>query len=83
VRCLETVVDIDVRDLLTQVKAPTLVFHVREDRSVPIALGREIAAGIPNARFVTLPGKNHMLLERDPGTEPFFEELWSFLRGPV
>jgi class 3 adenylate cyclase/pimeloyl-ACP methyl ester carboxylesterase len=83
VRYWETAVNIDVRDLLAKVKVPTLVFHVQEDRSVPIALGREIAAGIPGARFVALPGRNHMLLEQDPGMAPFFEELRSFLRGPA
>jgi pimeloyl-ACP methyl ester carboxylesterase len=66
VRYWETAINIDVRDLLAQVKVPTLVLHVQDDRSVPIALGREIAAGIPGARFVALPGKNHMLLEQDP-----------------
>lgn len=79
VRYLETVSQFDVRHLLPKVKAPTLVMHVRDDRRVPIALGRELAAGIPNARFVTLPGKNHVLLEQDPGPAQFLEELKSFL----
>jgi len=83
VRYWETAINIDVRDLLGQVKVPTLVFHVQDDRSVPIALGREIAAGIPGAQFVALPGKNHMLLEQDPGMAPFFRELRSFLRLPT
>jgi class 3 adenylate cyclase/pimeloyl-ACP methyl ester carboxylesterase len=79
VRYLETVADFDVRYLLAQVKAPTLVMHVRDERRVPVALGREMAAGIPNARFVALPGKNHVLLEQDPGMPIFLEELRSFL----
>src|ERR1700738_2433317 len=79
VRYLETVVDFDVRYLLAQVKAPTLVMHVRDERRVPVALGREMAAGIPNARFVALPGKNHVLLEQDPGMPIFLEELRNFL----
>jgi pimeloyl-ACP methyl ester carboxylesterase len=83
VRYWETAINIDVRDLLAQVKVPTLVFHVQDDRSVPIALGREIAAGIAGARFVALPGKNHMLLEHDPGMAPFFHELRAFLRLPT
>jgi len=37
------------------------------------------AAGIPGARFVALPGKNHVLLEQDPGLPRFFEELKDFL----
>ena len=49
---------------------------------VPIAAGREIAAGIPDARFVALPGKNHVLLEQDPGTAQFLNELKRFVRAP-
>lgn len=83
VRYLEEVADIDVRELLPQVKAPTLVMHVRDDRRVPIGLGREMAAGIPNARFVALPGRNHVLLEQDPGFSRFFEELRAFLDDTI
>lgn len=80
VRYLEAVADLDVRELLPQIKAPTLVMHVRDDRRIPIELGREVAAGIPGARFVALPGKNHILLEQDPGVVAFFEELSDFLK---
>jgi class 3 adenylate cyclase/pimeloyl-ACP methyl ester carboxylesterase len=79
-RYLETVGELNVLELLSQVKAPTLVMHVRDDSRVPSKLGRELAAGIPGARFVALPGKNHILLERDPGVPRLFEELKDFLR---
>ena len=78
-RYLETVGDLTVVELLSQVKAPTLVMHVRDDCLVPIKLGRELAAGIPGARFVALPGKNHVPLEQDPGVPLLFEELKDFL----
>ncbi len=81
VRYMETVRDLDVGELLSQVKAPTLVMHVRDDPRVPSDLGRELAAGIPGARFVALPGKNHILLEQDPGLPRFFEELKDFLKN--
>jgi pimeloyl-ACP methyl ester carboxylesterase len=48
---------------------------------VPVELGREIAAGIPGARFVALPGQNHILLDGDPGVPKFFEEAQRFLKG--
>lgn len=80
VRYLETVYDVDVRHLLSQVQAPTLVMHVRDDLAVAIDRGRELAAGIPGARFVALPGKNHVPLEQDPGLPRFFEELADFLK---
>jgi len=81
VRYMETVAELDVTELLPRVKAPTLVMHVRDDLTVPIDRGRELAAGIPGARFVALPGKNHVLLEQDPGLPRFFEELNDFLQA--
>ncbi len=79
VRYLDTVAEFDVRHLLAKVRAPTLVMHVRDDLRVPVALGRELAAGIPNARFVALPGKNHIMLAQDPGSAQFLKELKSFI----
>lgn len=51
--------DIDVTDLLTRVSAPTLVVHRRGDRAIPYRAGRELAARIPGARLVSLPGSSH------------------------
>jgi class 3 adenylate cyclase/pimeloyl-ACP methyl ester carboxylesterase len=79
VRYLDTVANFDVRHLLPQIKVPTLVMHVRNDRRVPIAASRELAAGIPGARLVTLPGKNHIPLAQDPGTPIFLDEIRRFL----
>ena len=81
VRYMETVAELDVSGLLSQVKAPTLVMHVRDELTVPIERGRDLAAGVPGARFVALPGKNHVLLEQDPGLPMFFEELNEFLQS--
>ena len=81
VRYYETVGTLDVRSLLPRVATPTLVIHVRDDVMVPVELGREIAAGIPGARFVALPGRNHILLEDDPGLPKLFEEVQRFLKG--
>src|SRR3990170_2664567 len=53
---------LDCTDLLPKVTAPTLVIHRRGDAIVPFELGREIAAGIPGARFLPLDGRNHALL---------------------
>ena len=43
-----------------QVTMPALVLHRRGDRTVPISRGRELAALLPNARFVTLSGDSHL-----------------------
>jgi pimeloyl-ACP methyl ester carboxylesterase/DNA-binding CsgD family transcriptional regulator len=48
------------RDLLPHVTTPSLVLHRRGDRTVPIGRGRELAALLPNARFVPLSGDAHL-----------------------
>jgi len=71
--------NIDVVDLLPQVKVPTLVLHCRDESGVPFEEGRLIAAGIPGARFVPLEGRNHLLLEGDPSWNIFVKEVRRFL----
>jgi class 3 adenylate cyclase/pimeloyl-ACP methyl ester carboxylesterase len=51
---------IDVTGVLHAIKAPTLVIHRAEDRAVAVACGRVFAKGIPGARFVELPGEDHI-----------------------
>ena len=51
--------EIDVTDLLDRVGAPTLVVHRRGDRAIPYRAGRALAARIPGARLISLPGRSH------------------------
>ena len=60
---IDAAIEIDVRPLLSQIGAPTLVVHHRQDRIVPIELGQEVAAGIPGARFVSFTGAHIPSLE--------------------
>ncbi|HXH66494.1 MAG TPA: alpha/beta fold hydrolase [Candidatus Limnocylindrales bacterium] len=69
----------DVRSLLSSVSVPTMVFHSERDQVVPIEEGRMLAAGIPNAKFVSLPSANHLLLEEEPAWRKFLAELGEFL----
>jgi pimeloyl-ACP methyl ester carboxylesterase/DNA-binding CsgD family transcriptional regulator len=78
-RLLETRATIDVVDLLDQVKVPTLVLHSRDDDVTPIAEGHILAAAIPNAQFVELDSKNHILLESEPAWERFCAEVLEFM----
>jgi pimeloyl-ACP methyl ester carboxylesterase len=78
-RYFRAVADIDVRDLLPKVKAPTLVLHCRGDRVVPFRFGRELAAGIAGAKFVPIEGDNHVLLEHEPASRMFLFEVSRFL----
>ena len=57
---LASVYAMDVRGDLPEVTAPTLVVHRRDDHTIPAALGREVAAGVPGATFVPLDGVDHL-----------------------
>ena len=81
VRYYEAQGQVDVTALLPQVTAPTLVMHTRGDLRVPFEMGRMVAAGIPRARFVALPGRNHIFQQGEPSFQRFEEELRLFLAG--
>ncbi|MGZ4121519.1 MAG: alpha/beta fold hydrolase, partial [Actinomycetota bacterium] len=51
---------LDVRHLLETIHVPTLVLHRRSDRWIPVAQARYLADHIPDARYVELPGDDHM-----------------------
>jgi pimeloyl-ACP methyl ester carboxylesterase len=52
--------DLDVRELLAGVRAPTLVVHRVKDRAAPLAQAEALAAGIAGAQLVVLPGRSHL-----------------------
>jgi DNA-binding NarL/FixJ family response regulator len=64
--------------LLGSVRTPTLVMHSRGDDVISIAEGQILAAGIPNAEFIELDSKNHVLLENEPAWERFCAEILEF-----
>ncbi len=51
---------------LHRLHQPTLVLHGDADPIVPVANGRILAARIPNARLVTVPGGGHLFLLTRP-----------------
>lgn len=71
--------DIDVTGLLPKVSVPTLVLHCRNDARAPFDQGRALAAGIPDARFVPLESRNHILLPEDPAWVRFLQEVEAFI----
>jgi pimeloyl-ACP methyl ester carboxylesterase len=81
VRLLDEFSHIDVRALLPQVSTPTLVSHSRNDARIPFENGRELAASIPNARFVPLESRNHLVLEQEKAWPRFLSEVTEFLRS--
>jgi pimeloyl-ACP methyl ester carboxylesterase len=52
--------DIDVRQVLTAIRVPTLILHRTEDRLLTIDEGRYVASRIPGAMLVELPGEDHL-----------------------
>lgn len=78
-RLLETAANIDVRRLLQKIQLPTLVVHCDCDQVVSSEQGRRMAAEIPDARYVSLPSANHLLLAEEPAWRIFVQELGAFL----
>lgn len=79
-RLLRSFYEIDVSTLAHGVTCPTLVLHSRDDARVPFEEGRQVASAIRGAEFVSLPSRNHILLEHQPAWGQFFEEVTGFLR---
>jgi hypothetical protein len=73
--------NMDVRDLLPKVNLPTLIVHYRNDRFIPFEAGRELAAGIPGARFVPLEGDAHIFYFGH--TRPLRRAVAEFLNDPI
>lgn len=78
-RLLEVDANIDVRGLLRKIRVPTLVVHCDSEKVVPVELGRLLAAEIPNARYVSLPSANHLLMEEEAAWRNLLQELDTFL----
>jgi class 3 adenylate cyclase len=70
---------IDIRHVLPAVSVPTLVLHRTGDLDASIEEGRWIAARIPSARFVELPGADHLPWVGD--TDATLDEVEEFLTG--
>jgi pimeloyl-ACP methyl ester carboxylesterase/DNA-binding CsgD family transcriptional regulator len=62
---LEVYYDTDVRALLPAIRARTAVLHREADRGTRFELGREVAALIPGATLIPLPGSSHLFYHDD------------------
>jgi len=78
-RMLRMFMRIDVSTHLGKVRAPTLVVHCRDDAWVVAERGREIARGIPGARFHEIAGANHVVLPQDPQFDSYIAAVTAFL----
>jgi class 3 adenylate cyclase len=71
--------EIDIRDVLGTIAVPTLVLHRAGDLVVQVATGHYIAEQIPGARFVELPGDDHLPWAGD--WQALVGEIEEFLTG--
>jgi pimeloyl-ACP methyl ester carboxylesterase/DNA-binding CsgD family transcriptional regulator len=76
-RLLEVYYETDIRALLPVITAPTAVLHREADPATAFTLGREVAALIPGAALVPLPGPGHLYYHGDWAT--VLEALLGFL----
>jgi len=71
--------ELDIREVLPAIQAPTLVLHRRGDRMVDIAMGRYLAGHIPGAKLVELEGTDHLFFTGD--ADVILDEIQEFLTG--
>ncbi len=69
----------DARALAGKVQAPTLVLHCEGDAVIPLALGHELAASIPGARFEMLRSRNHLPVPQESAFERLCEAITEFV----
>jgi class 3 adenylate cyclase len=76
---LRMIAEIDVRDVLPQIRVPTLLLHRTGDRAVDVRASRWAAGRIPGARLVELPGDDSLAFVGD--AERVAAEIEEFLTG--
>jgi len=69
----------DVRTIAPRVVTPTLVMHCDRDLATPVALGHDLAAAIPGARFEALGSGNHVPLGHEPAFARFCDAAVAFV----
>lgn len=69
----------DLRPVLPTIQVPTLVIHRKGNRAALVGHGRYLAENIPGARYVELPGEEHLPYVGDSDT--IVSEIEEFLTG--
>jgi pimeloyl-ACP methyl ester carboxylesterase len=71
--------DVDVREVLPAIHVPTLVIHRTDDRIVLARQARYVARQIEGAKYVELPGGDHLPFVGD--TDAILDEVEQFVTG--
>ena len=78
---LDLTYEYDTRKLLPMLTAPTLVVHREHDRAVPVRHARALAALVPDAELVVVPGDAHLPWQGD--VDAVLMAIAPFLGMPV
>jgi class 3 adenylate cyclase len=71
--------EVDIRQVLPAIHVPTLVLHRAGDAYREVGHGRYLAAHIPGAKYVELPGRDHLAYVGDQ--DAVLDEVEEFLTG--
>jgi pimeloyl-ACP methyl ester carboxylesterase/class 3 adenylate cyclase len=71
--------ELDVRDVLPSIRAPTLILHRADNTFVRVEHGRYLAEHIPGARYVELPGSDYFPFLGN--TNVVLDEIARFVKG--
>lgn len=71
--------EIDVRHLLPLIRVPTLLLHSAGDKAMAVSGSRYMAERIPGAKYVELPGADHVPWLSD--SDAIVDEIEEFLTG--
>jgi len=72
--------EIDARHVLKSINVPTLVLHRAGDAVVPVAAGRALSQQIAGAKYVELPGDDHLVLDQET-QDLIADEIEEFITG--
>ena len=74
--------EIDIRHLLSSIHVPTLILHRKGDSVAPVEAGRYLAEHIPKAKYLELPGNDHLLQAIDQDVlDLLLDEIELFTTG--
>jgi class 3 adenylate cyclase len=79
VAIVEMLADIDVRPILPTISVPTLVVHSAGDQMISVEHGRYLAEHIPGARYLELPGEDHLTIRSEE--RGVFDDIEEFITG--
>ncbi|MHB8377819.1 MAG: adenylate/guanylate cyclase domain-containing protein [Dehalococcoidia bacterium] len=79
VALLDAIAGIDVRGALARIVAPVLVLHSKDDEAIPFECGRELAASLPTARFISTTG-GHLPVDAENAAR-LAEAIRAFVHG--